>query len=530
MDNTLSALRQWLISDQHEYGEFGKHEIVNPTDLPRSFEMSLIKPNIFSSIVAYSSLCATGTIPNNVRESFDTWLEKIRSNSGYWTSASGKTMPFSGSAGWARNNNLRHTAKCLDFYLLSGTFGYQDAIVFNDIISCQLEDGSFPQFKGMDSDLWSTAYFINLLIRATMDQNLKLTLPIGNTIINWKGKLTNILNRAIDWLLYKLGNDFMWHIQSADSVSITLAMMVEIGGYLAMHKPVICAEIIRTLIETKQTSPSFVYVACLALDTLNPKEQANIIELYENIIQIPNITPIDLLEATSLCKLHFMNKNFGLLMYYRDISNGHESQMISLNKWNHNEYFCWALNSIYNGEFKDNQVPLREADCWQYINNSIGRIKHIIENGKGWKLLWNDEVPVNEEKVQILLHGHLKTICEKDSVLVNREEETGYGPVDFTFSNCYVGKCMLEVKLSSNAALKNGNFIAQIYEYAKGLNICSAFLVVVGFDNKLQLIANSVNDAISSFRNKHSDFYIQTVFIDASKKKSASKMTLGDIN
>lgn len=62
MENTLSTLRDWLINDQHEYGEFGKHEIVNPTDLPRTFEMSQIKPNIFSSIIAYSTLCATGEI------------------------------------------------------------------------------------------------------------------------------------------------------------------------------------------------------------------------------------------------------------------------------------------------------------------------------------------------------------------------------------------------------------------------------------------------------------------------------------
>ena len=88
---------------------------------------------------------------------------------------------------------------------------------------------------------------------------------------------------------------------------------------------------------------------------------------------------------------------------------------------------------------------------------------------------------------------------------------------------------MLEVKLASNTALKNGNFIAQIYEYAIGLNISSAFLVVVGFNDKLQSVISRVNEAISSFRNAHSDFYIQAVYIDASKKISASKMTLGDI-
>lgn len=529
MENTLSALRDWLINDQHEYGEFGKHEIVNPTDLPRTFEMSLIKPNIFSSIVAYSSLYATGAIPNNVQKAFHGWLEKIRSDSGYWTSASGKTMPFPVSAGWARNNNLRHTAKCLDYYFLTGNFGYQDTEVFHDIITCQLDDGSFPQFRGMDSDLWSTAYFVNLLIRATMDQNLKATLPHGKSTEIWKNELTNNLHRAVDWLLYKLNSDSMWTIKGADSVSITLAMMVEIGGYLALHNPEVCSAVIRSLIASNQTSPSFVFAGCLALDTLNPAEQAIIIKLYEDTIRIPNIIPNDLLEATSLCKLHFINRDFGLLLYYRDLSNGHESQMISLNTWNHGEYFRWALSSIYSGKLMGSQVPLRQADFWEYINNSLDSIKYTIENDRGWQLLWNDETPISEEKVQIYLNGQLKTICEIDGVSVYRELETGHGPVDFTFSNRYVSKCMLEVKLSSNAALMNGNFIAQIYEYAKGLNVSSAFLVVVGFDNKLQDVMNGVDNAISSFRNTHSDFYIQPVYIDASKKISASKMKLGGI-
>lgn len=529
MENTLLSVRQWLINDQHEYGEFGKHEIVNPTDLPRTYETSLIKPNIFSSIIAYSSLCATGSIPHTVQATFHEWLEKIRYKSGYWTSASGRTMPIAGSAGWARNNNLRHTAKCLDYYLLSGIFSYQDAVLFDDIIACQLDDGSFPQFKGMGSDLWSTAYFINLLIRAAMDQNLRLTLPRDSNVNSWKNKLVNKLSRAVDWLLHNLESDSMWHISGADSVAITLAMMVEVGGYIALHNPETCAAIIRALIESAQTSPTFVYVACLALDTLNPVEQATVFKLYEETIQTQNITPIDLLEATSLCKLHFINNDLGLLLYYRNLSNGHETQLISLDEWNHGEYFRWALNSVYCGKFKENKVPLREAEFWQYINKSINSVKYTIENARGWQLLWNDETHVDEEKVQIYLHGQLKTICETDGVSVNRESETGHGPVDFTFSNCYVSKCMLEVKLSNNDALKNGNFIAQICEYAKGLNVSSAFLVVVGFDNKLQAIANRVNEAISFFRDTHNAFYIQPVYIDASKKISASKMTLGDI-
>lgn len=526
MENTLPALKQWLINDQYEHGEFGKHEIVNPTDLPRTYDMSLIKPNVFSSITAYTTLHATGGAPDNVQHSFHIWLEKIRSDTGYWTSASGKTTPFPGSAGWARNNNLRHTAKCLDYYLLIENFGYQDAIVFEEIIACQLDDGSFPQFKGMDSDLWSTAYFINLLIRATMDHNLKKTRPRNKKTDIWKNELTNRLDRAVSWLLHKLGPSSLWELPDADTVSVTLAMMVAIGGYLALHNPEACVAVIRSLISQNQIRPSLVYAACLAIDTLNSTEQATIIKQYEEILQTPSFAPADLLEATSLCKLHFINKDLGLLLYYRDLSDGHESQMLSFDNWNQTEYFRWALSSAYNGTLRTNQIPLREADFWQYIDDAINNIKNTVENDRGWQLLWNNETPVDEERVQIYFHGQLKVICDTDGVSVHRETETGRGPVDFTFSNGYVSTSIMEVKLASNAALKNGNFIAQIYEYAKGLNVSSAFLVVVGFNNNLQAIRNRVNEAISCFRNIHSDFYIQPVYIDASKKPSASKMTL----
>lgn len=528
MENKLSTIRQWLISDQHEYGEFGKHEIVNPTDLPRTLVMSQIKPNIYTSIIAYSTLCVTGEIPNSVKATFFTWIEQMRSESGYWTSASGKTIPFCSSA-WARNNNLRHTAKCLDFYLLCEKFGYQDAMVFNDIISCQLEDGSFPQFKGMGSDLWSTVYFANLLIRATMERNLKITLPRDCKMPAWKKKLNNRLNRAIDWLLDKQDANSLWSICGADSISITLAMMASIGGYLALHKPDDFAEVIRTLISLGETSPSFIYVSCLGLDALKPEDQAIIMQLYNNTIQAPDIAPKDFLDVISLCKLHFINKEFGLLLYYRDLTGGHESQMVALEVWNRNEYLCWTLNSVYCGKLIKNQIPLREADFWEYINKAIERIKHNIEDELGWKVFWNKETHVGEDKVQIYFDGHLKTICESDGVMVNRETETGHGPVDFSFSNLFSSKCLLEIKLSSNAAIRNWNFLAQIHEYAKGLNVFAAFLVIVSFDGNLQNTMNEVNDAISSFRSSHNDFYLKAAFIDASKKTSASKVCYNNI-
>ena len=528
MNNNLGTYRQWLIDDQYEYGEFGKHEIGNPADLPRTFEKSLEKPNIFSSITAYSTLVVTGGVTKALQKSFHEWIKNIRADTGYWTSASGSIIPFSKSAGWARSNNLRHTAKCLDYYMLHGIFNYQDAAIFNEIISCQLENGSFPQFKEMDPDLWSTAYFVNLLIRATLPQNLKITLPRGENENTWKVKLDNKLNRAVEWLLSKLEADFLWHIQNANSGTVTLAMMAEIGGYLALHKQETCAAIVHALIETQSVSASLIYVACLTMDTLQPDEQAVVRNKYKEDIAC-EYTPNDLIDVTSLCKLIFLDRDIGALLYYRNISNGHESQMVTETEWNRTAYFQQALRLMYNGQYIDSKVPLQEADFWQYIARSICSVQKTIENARGWELLWNDDVPVDEEKVQVYLHGQIQIICKSDNVSVSREEETGRGPVDFAFSNGFNSRCMLEIKLASNQALKNGNFLAQLYEYARGLNVSASFLVVVGFNPKDGKVMDTVNAWVSLFQEAHDDFYIKAVYIDASKKKGASKATLKDI-
>lgn len=136
----------------------------------------------------------------------------------------------------------------------------------------------------MDSDLWSTAYFVNLLIRATFPQNLEMTLPRGETRETWKNKLNNKLNCAVDWLLSQLEADSLWHIRDANAGIITLAMMTEIGGYLAIYRSKTCATIVRALLKTQSKSASLVYAACLTMDALQPEGQAVVRKMYQELI------------------------------------------------------------------------------------------------------------------------------------------------------------------------------------------------------------------------------------------------------
>ena len=527
MSNLLHEYTKWLIDDQWDFGEFGKHEVTNPTEMPREIDQSLIKPNIFSSIVAFNTLVATGSVFPKTAESFYDWIKRIRYDNKYWTSASGASVPFSGLGGWARSNNLRHTAKCLDQYMLHNCFTFTDAAIFHEIISMQLDNGAFPQFAGSKEDIWSTAYFSNLLIRASMSCNLKLTLPGDKDVEQWRNLLDTSLNRAIDWLLYQLNScNSMWEIASVDSTIITTAMLTEIGGYLSLHRKSQCSAIISSLLQEGATDGSFLYAAFLSFDTLSAQEQSQIIELYKKKnIRATYCPPKDLVEAACLCKLSFFDTEIGELLFYRNLCNGHESLLLNEKAWRHSDYFNWAINQVYNNKYKYDlsRTPIQDMDFWGFVHSAIDNVKYSIEYSRGWEILWNDTTPVKEERVQVYFNQLFNTFCESNKVKVLREVETGRGPVDFTFINQYSNKCLLEMKLAKNPVLKNGDFLAQIYEYAIGANIDSVFLIVIGFCEEDIHIFASVSEKIESFREKYSSIYIQEVFIDASKRAGASK-------
>lgn len=159
VDANLARAREWLLSDQYSYGEWGRCESNDPTADLRDYSVSKIKPNLFISCQAALALESTGNEDRSSVVRFFDWLGKLRdSESGFWTSASGAQVPMGGFRGWSEVKNVRHTAKALDMYLLRGIFTPGDAPVLHQLLEFQANDGSFPQHPSGSSDLWSTAY------------------------------------------------------------------------------------------------------------------------------------------------------------------------------------------------------------------------------------------------------------------------------------------------------------------------------------------------------------------------------------
>jgi hypothetical protein len=106
---------------------------------------------------------------------------------------------------------------------------------------------------------------------------------------------------------------------------------------------------------------------------------------------------------------------------------------------------------------RQNPTPLVNAttddEFFAVIECICERFGHFIEQGGGWRLLWDGANEKPEEAVQLLFHGIAKSYCEANNIVVDREVELGRGPVDFKFSSGFERRALLEVK-----KLENGRF------------------------------------------------------------------------
>ncbi len=245
MSKSLGYAQEWLVADQYPHGEWGRCETTDPTADTRTLLVSRIKPHLFISSQAALALKATGYPDESPNERFFHWLAQVRhQQSGFWTNASGTKVPMIGGGAWSEVKNVRHTAKALDLYLLAKKFTAGDASVLHDLLSYQLADGAFPQNPSEAGDLWSTAYTINLLIRAAHQDHLNQTIPRGSTPADWGVDLRNKLARARAWICNQI-QDGLWRVDDKPPVWISEAVLVEIGADLALHRSDVALQVAR---------------------------------------------------------------------------------------------------------------------------------------------------------------------------------------------------------------------------------------------------------------------------------------------
>ncbi len=152
----------------------------------------------------------------------------------------------------------------------------------------------------------------------------------------------------------------------------------------------------------------------------------------------------------------------------------------------------------------------------QYVN--------FIENGGGWRLLWNDSGrPRKEEIAQLVLIGIVKNYCAANDIDITKEANIGRGPVDFKVSKGYKLRVLIEVKLARNTKFWNG-LTKQLPLYLKAEDVKVGFFVVVVYTDKDAKKLAEINEVIRGLTSL-SRFQIETIVVDARHSPmSASKL------
>jgi hypothetical protein len=168
-------------------------------------------------------------------------------------------------------------------------------------------------------------------------------------------------------------------------------------------------------------------------------------------------------------------------------------------------------------------------DLWNLVKSFFSaNIRHRVEQDEGYRTLTESadgesERRLRDEKeLQVTLKHWLEDLCRPYGIDINRETQTGRGPVDFKFSIGKSMKCIVEVKLWDSPKLEHGLSI-QLPTYLQSEKASFGIYVVVAasqesYQRRIQELENEVQNL-----NETGDFRIELVVIQAWRKPSASK-------
>lgn len=180
--------------------------------------------------------------------------------------------------------------------------------------------------------------------------------------------------------------------------------------------------------------------------------------------------------------------------------------------------------------------PIQLVDATTYpqfvavIDRIVERFRHFVEHSGGWRLVWDGDEEKPEEATQLVFLGIAKAYAEANNIVVDREVELGRGPVDFKFSSGFQHRALLEVKKLENGKFWNG-LRAQLPSYLHSDRSRDGWLLAVRFRDSgvAKDRALSLGSEVKR-TGEVLDLDLRYSLVDARPKKSASKLTAGEID
>ena len=120
-----------------------------------------------------------------------------------------------------------------------------------------------------------------------------------------------------------------------------------------------------------------------------------------------------------------------------------------------------------------------EADLLNFVHGMIERFRHWAEERGGWRVFWDSKSSaVPEPNMQLLFLGMLDGYCERAGLRLDREVETGRGPVDFTITGDRRIRVLVEMKKLTHGEFWHGLHV-QTPIYMRGQEVNSAIFLAI---------------------------------------------------
>jgi hypothetical protein len=164
-----------------------------------------------------------------------------------------------------------------------------------------------------------------------------------------------------------------------------------------------------------------------------------------------------------------------------------------------------------------------EEDLMRLVHTIISKFRHWAEDKGGWRVFWDSKLDaIPEPNMQLLFLGVLDSYCEMAGLRLDREVETGRGPVDFTFTGNQRARVLVEMKKLTHGEFWNGLHI-QTPVYMRGQDVKHAIFLVIRDSNTNPMEERWLNlDQEAALVKSETGLHIEIERVDVLRKESAS--------
>ncbi|MHB1127895.1 MAG: hypothetical protein ACYC2T_13250 [Bacillota bacterium] len=235
--------------------------------------------------------------------------------------------------------------------------------------------------------------------------------------------------------------------------------------------------------------------------------------------EINNLVRIEWRKLPTRFKKEYLKKHiFMRPNAVKQVIKAYESTLLkSYNLLLNDNYLLEKAVHNYSIEFPITIEPNKSS--FQASLEICNHFKDLIENNKGFEVLYVDGRPRDEKIVQRVLFMTAANYCTMNKLDISPEPNAGRGPVDFKISRG-TDKTVIEIKLTTNAETVHG-FEIQIEEYAKSEKTENKIFMMIDNGGPKKRIDEVFK--IYDERKRTNQNPAEIVLIDAKPKYSASK-------